>query len=229
MRKALIIGATGLTGSKLLDLLLQCPEYDKVVAFTKRPLSFTHEKLEQHIIDFDNLNAIKHLIKGDDFFCTIGTTIKKAGSQEAFKKVDYTYPRAFALLAQENNVGQFLIITSIGANENSKNFYLRTKGQIEAFLRQVPFKSVAVLQPSLLLGNRGEFRLAEKMGAAISKVLSFFLVCRLKKYKPIKSDVVAQAMINIALQNHKGFRIYPSDQIKKQALTYIPHKIKPNN
>lgn len=223
MRTALIIGATGLTGSKLLDLLLHSSEYGKVVAFTKRPLSLIHEKLEQHIIDFDNLNAIKHLIKGDDFFCTIGTTIKKAGSQEAFTKVDYTYPREFALLAQKNNVGQFLIITSIGANESSKNFYLRTKGQIEAFLKQVPFKSVAVLQPSLLLGDRREFRLAEKMGAAISRALSFLLVGRLKKYKPIKSHIVAQAMIRIALQNHKGFQIYPSDQIEKEALSFLPN------
>ena len=215
MKTALIIGSTGLIGSELLNLLLDSNDYLKVITFVKRDTGVKHPKLTQHIIDFDKPETYKELVVGDDFFCTIGTTIKKAGSKEAFKKVDFGYSKQFAAYALLNKVEQFLIISSLGANANSGNFYLKTKGQIQDFLKDCNFESIAVLQPSLLLGNRTEFRLGEKVGAFFMKTLSFFFVGNLKKYKPIESKTVAKALFKIAQTNNKGFKIYESDAIQE--------------
>ena len=215
MKTALIIGGTGLIGSELLNLLLDSNDYLKVITFVKRDTGIKHPKLTQHIIDFDKPETYKELVVGDDFFCTIGTTIKKAGSKEAFRKVDFGYPKQFASFALQNKVKQFLIISSLGANAKSGNFYLKTKGEIQDFLKDCNFESVAVLQPSLLLGNRTEFRLGEKVGAFFMKTLSFLFVGNLKKYKPIESETVAKALLKIAQTNNKGFKIYESDAIQK--------------
>lgn len=215
MKTALIIGSTGLIGSQLLELLLESTEYEKVITFVKRDSGIQHPKLKQQIIDFDKPETYKELVVGDDFFCTIGTTIKKAGSQEAFRKVDFEYPKQFASLALQNKVKQFLLISSLGAEANSGNFYLKTKGEIQDFLKNCNFENVAVLQPSLLLGNRKEFRLGEKIGAFFMKLFSFLLIGNLKKYKAIQSKVVAKAMFIIAQENKSGFNIYKSDVIQE--------------
>jgi uncharacterized protein YbjT (DUF2867 family) len=217
MKTALIIGSTGLIGSQLLKIILESSEYEKVITFVKRDSGIQHPKLKQHIIDFDQPETFKELVIGDDFFCTIGTTIKNAGSQEAFRKVDFEYPKLFANLALKNNIKQFLIISSLGADANSSNFYLKTKGEIQDFLRECNFESVSVLQPSLLLGNRKEFRLGEKIGAFFMKLFSFLLIGNLKKYKPIQSEAVAKAMFDIAQKNYKGFQITESDGIEEIA------------
>jgi uncharacterized protein YbjT (DUF2867 family) len=171
--------------------------------------------LTQYIVDFDKLETYKELVVGDDFFCTIGTTIKKAGSQKAFRKVDFEYPRQFAAFALQNRVKQFLIISSLGADVNSGNFYLKTKGEIQDFLKDCNFESVAVLQPSLLLGNRTEFRFGEKVGAFFMRTLSFLFLGNLKKYKPIEGKTVAKALLKIAQINNTGFKIYESDVIQE--------------
>ncbi len=124
MKTALMIGSTGLIGSHLLELLLHSNDYEKVITFVKRDTGIKHPKLTQHIIDFDKPETYKDSIIGDDFFCTIGTTIKKAGSKAAFRKVDFEYPQQFASFATENKVKQFLIVSSLGADLNSGNFYL---------------------------------------------------------------------------------------------------------
>ena len=215
MKTALIIGSTGLIGSELLNLLLDSNDYLKVIAFVKRDTGIKHPKLTQHIIDFDTPETYKELVVGDDFFCTIGTTIKKAGSKEDFRKVDFGYPKQFAAFALQNKVKNYLIISSLGANAKSGNFYLKTKGEIQDFLKDCDFESVAVLQPSLLLGNRTEFRLGEKVGAFFMKTFSLLFVGNLKKYKPIESKTVAKALLKIAQTNNKGFKIYESDAIQK--------------
>jgi uncharacterized protein YbjT (DUF2867 family) len=217
MKTALMIGSTGLIGSHLLELLLNSKDYEKVITFVKRDTGLQHPKLTQYIIDFDKPESYKEFITGDDFFCTIGTTIKKAGSKEAFRKVDFEYPRQFASFAIQNKVKQFLIISSLGADANSGNFYLKTKGEIEAFLRDSNFESVSVLQPSLLLGNRTEFRLGEKIGAFFMKAFSFIFLGKLKKYKPIESNTVAKALLKVAQRNDKGFKKYESDTIQQIA------------
>ena len=215
MKTALIIGSTGLIGSQLLNFLLDSNDYLKVITFVKRDSGIKHPKLTQHIIDFDNPETYKELVFGDDFFCTIGTTIKKAGSKKAFKKVDFEYPRQFAAFALQNRVKQFLIISSLGADANSGNFYLKTKGEIQDFLKDCNFERVAVLQPSLLLGNRTEFRFGEKLGAFFMKTLSFLFLGNLKKYKPIEGKTVAKALLKIAQKNNTGFKIYESDVIQE--------------
>ena len=215
MKTALIIGGTGLIGAQLLQLLLGSQEYEKVITFVKRDAGIKHPKLIQYIIDFEKPETYQDFVKGDDFFCTIGTTIKKAGSKPAFKKVDFGYPKQFATIALRHKVKQFLIVSSLGADANAANFYLKTKGEIEAFLKQCTFESVTVLQPSLLLGNRTEFRLGEKIGTFFMKMTSFLFVGSLKKYKPIESETVAKALFTIAQNNRKGFQIIESDAIQK--------------
>ena len=215
MKTALVIGSTGLIGSQLVDILLESEHYQKVVIFVKRESGKSHPKLEQHIINFDAPETYQHLVKGDDLFCTIGTTIKKAGGQSAFRKVDYEYPIAFSKIAKTNKIKQFLIVSSLGANKGSNNFYLKTKGEIQDFLKDCDFKSVAVLQPSLLLGNRTEFRLGEKVGAFFMKMLPFLFIGSLKKYKPIEGKTVAKALLKIAQKNNKGFKIYESNVIQE--------------
>lgn len=215
MKTALIIGGTGLIGAQLLQLLLGSQEYEKVITFVKRDAGIKHPKLIQYIIDFDKPETYQDFVKGDDFFCTIGTTIKKAGSKPAFKKVDFEYPKQFATIALHHKVKQFLIVSSLSADANATNFYLKTKGEIEAFLKQCTFESVIVLQPSLLLGNRTEFRLGEKIGTFFMKMTSFLFVGSLKKYKPIESETVAKALFTIAQNNCKGFQIIESDAIQK--------------
>ncbi|MFE3869140.1 NAD(P)H-binding protein [Flavobacterium sp. LS2P90] len=215
MKTALIIGSTGLIGSQLLNLLLDSNDYLKVITFVKRDTGIKHPKLTQHIIDFDKPESYKDLVVGDDFFCTIGTTIKKAGSKEAFRKVDFEYPRQFAAFALKNQVKQFLIISSLGADAQSGNFYLKTKGEIQDFLKDCNFESISILQPSLLLGNRTEFRFGEKVGAFFMKTLSFLFLGNLKKYKPIESKTVSKALLKIAQKNNTGFKIYESDVIQE--------------
>ena len=215
MKTALVIGSSGLIGSHLLNLLLESSHYDKVVTFVKRDTGIKHPKLTQHIIDFDKPETYKELVVGDDLFCTIGTTIKKAGSQNAFRKVDFEYPSKFAAFALLNIVKHYLIISSLGADAKSGNFYLKTKGEIQDFLKDCNFESVSVLQPSLLLGNRTEFRLGEKVGAFFMKTLSFLFFGNLKKYKPIEGKTVAKALLRIAKQNNMGFKIYESDVIQE--------------
>lgn len=215
MKTALIIGSTGLIGSHLLELLLASNDYEKVITFVRSASEIKHPKLIQHIVDFDKIETYKDLVQGDDFFCTIGTTIKTAGSKEAFRKVDFEYPSQFAALAAQNKVKQFLIISSLGADVNSGNFYLKTKGEMEEFLKNSSFESVSVVQPSLLLGDRTEFRMAEKVGGFFMKVFSFLFLGKLKKYKPIESTVVAKALLKIAQRNNKGYKIYESDAIQE--------------
>src|SRR3970040_1989231 len=217
MKTALIIGSTGLVGSHLLNLLLDSNDYLKVITFVKRDTGIKHPKLTQHIIDFDKPETYKELVVGDDFFCTIGTTIKKAGNKEAFRKVDFEYPKLCATFALQNKVKQFLIISSLGADANSGNFYLKTKGEIQDFLKECDFESVSILQPSLLLGNRTEFRLGEKIGAFFMKTLSFMFLGNLKQYKAIEGKTVAKALLITAQKNYKGFHIIESDSIQKIA------------
>ncbi|UFH36931.1 NAD(P)H-binding protein [Flavobacterium acetivorans] len=181
MKTALIIGSTGLIGSQLLNLLLESKDYNKVITFVKRDSGKQHPKLSQHIIDFDQPESYQELIVGDDFFCTIGTTIKKAGTKEAFKKVDFEYPQQFASFASKNKVKNFLLISSLGADETSGNFYLKTKGEIENVLKNSDFESVSILRPSLLLGNRQEFRLGERVAGIFMRTLSFLFFWKTKK------------------------------------------------
>ena len=214
MKTALIIGSTGLTGSHLLQQLLDSNQYDKVISFS-REVEVEHPKLTNHIVDFSKPEEYCELVKGDDFFCTIGTTIRQAGSEEAFRKVDFVFPKNFAKCAMDNGVSRFLIISALGADSKASNYYMKTKGEIEDFLKVTNFRSVAIMQPSLLLGDRKEFRFAEKIGGVVMKFFSFAFVGLLAKYKAIESKTLANALFIIAQKNTTGFTVYESDKIQE--------------
>ena len=213
-KTALILGSTGLTGSHLLEILLSGNAYGRVVSFVRKATGKSHPKLTEHIVDFDDPDTYRDLVLGDDLFCCLGTTIKKAGTQEAFARVDMEYPLNFADAAQKNGVEQYLIVSSIGANPESGNFYLRTKGRVEARLREKHFETTIVAEPSFLLGNRKEFRLGEKIGLYVMKVFSVFMIGRLRRYRAVESRQVAQSLYDAAQAGLKGYYILKSEQLK---------------
>lgn len=217
-KTALVLGASGLVGSHCLQLLLDNAAYDKIIVWLRKPLPVQHAKLQQEIINFDQLSPYADKLKNvQEIFCCLGTTIKKAGSPEAFYKVDFTYPHEIAKLAAQNGVQQFLIVTALGANSRSSIFYNRVKGEIETALGKLPLPGLQILRPSLLLGERQEFRLGERIGAIVFTALSFAFFGRLRRYRAIEASVVAEAMIRIAQQNLTGVNIFESEKI--QALT----------
>lgn len=216
-KSALIAGATGLTGNKLVKVLLDHTEYEKVYVFVRRPLAMDHPKLEQIQIDYYRLDAYKKYFQVDDVFCCLGTTIKKAGSQKAFRRVDYDYPVALARLAKSAGVKNFLVISAMGADSRSNIFYNRVKGQMEDSLKKIELPALHIFQPSLLLGDRQEFRLGEKAASIITPVFSPLLRGGMKKYKPIQAKQVAKAMCAAAQSGSDGIHVYPSDKIAEMA------------
>ncbi|MBY0097155.1 oxidoreductase [Mesobacillus maritimus] len=212
-KSALIVGATGLVGKELVDIVLNEPNYHSVTILTRKLLPLTHPKLEQIITDFDQLDQYQQHLQVDDVYCCLGTTIKTAGSQDAFRKVDLTYPLELAVLTKSLGAQKFLIITAMGADPDSKVFYSRVKGEIEVELKDLGFSALHIFRPSLLLGERQEFRLGERIGVILSPVLSFLMVGSLKKYKPIHAKVVAMAMYQASLLPKSGSFTYESDEI----------------
>ncbi len=212
-KTAILLGASGLVGGLLLDILLDCGIYKQVVIFVRKPLDKEHPRLIQHTINFDKRETYEHLVKGDDLFCCLGTTIKKAGSQAAFRKVDYEYPLNFAEIAKNRGIKQYLIITAIGANAKSSVFYTRTKGECEDAISKLDLNSLKIFRPSLLLGNRDEFRLGEKLSTYGMKILSIFMIGKWKKYQPIEAWLVAKAMMLESQHPSVGITIYESDKI----------------
>lgn len=214
-KTTLIVGATGLIGSELLSLLLADDFYAEVKVLVRHHPGIDHPKLKVIIDDFQNLAALGSQLKADHVYCCLGTTMKQAGSKEAFYKVDFHYPLQIAKTAQEQGASQFLLVSALGANIKSKIFYNRVKGEIEVAVSSIPFKGINIFQPSLLLGNRKEKRTGEAIAQGISNVVSFLLVGPLKKYKPIHAKTVAEGMLKIAKQGLNGFYIFESDQIKR--------------
>lgn len=216
-KSALIAGATGLTGSELVKVLLKDPAYDKVKVLTRRPLDMDHPKLEQIKADFFRLDQYAEHFKVNDVFCCLGTTIKKAGSQKAFRRVDYDYPVKIAQLAKAAGAKKFLVISAMGADVRSNVFYSRVKGQMEEALKKIEFPALHIFRPSLLLGKRDEFRLGEKAASLLAPVFSPILRGGMEKYKPIEADQVAMAMCAAAQSDSEGVLVYSSDKITKLA------------
>lgn len=217
LKSALIAGATGLTGKELVKVLLDHPGYDKVIVFVRRPLAFDHPKLEQIQVEYYRIDDYKKHFQVDDVFCCLGTTIKKAGSQKAFRKVDYDYPVALGRLAKSAGVKNFQVISAMGADSRSNIFYNRIKGQMEDNLKKLELPALHIFRPSLLLGDRQEFRLGEKAASLLSPVFSPLLRGSMKKYKPIQAEQVAKAMCIAAQSEKSGTHTYPSDQIAEMA------------
>lgn len=214
-KTALIVGATGLVGSELVKLLLASPEYARVIVWVRRSIKIAGKKLEEKDIDFDRLEALGIDGEVDHVFCCLGTTIKQAKTREAFRKVDLEYPLALGRWARAHGVAQFMVISAMGANANSKIFYSRTKGQLEQALGNLGLNGLHIFRPSLLLGERNEFRLGEAAAAKISRLVPFFFSGHLKTYKPIQARSVAGAMYRVALKENRGTFIYSSNEISE--------------
>ncbi|UYZ57571.1 oxidoreductase [Hymenobacter latericus] len=210
---ALIAGASGLVGSCLLPLLLNSGRYAKVISLSRRPLQLVHPKLDQRVVDFDRLEDHRLSLIADDVFCCLGTTMRQAGSKEAFYKVDYLYVVKLAALTSANFAAQFMVVSAMGADVASTFYYNRVKGDMEAAVRQTPFRAIHIFRPSLLLGERAEKRLGEQIGAVLLRLVNPLLVGPLKRYRGIPAQAVAQGMLNAAYQEGGGVRVYLSDEI----------------
>jgi uncharacterized protein YbjT (DUF2867 family) len=218
-KTALVLGANGLIGKELVQVLLRRRQYQTIRLLVRRQLGVNKPGCEEHVVDFDRLHHYPSLFQVNDVFCCLGTTIKKAKSREAFRKVDLHYPLEAARLAKQAGVRQFLIVTAMGANPQSPIFYNRVKGEVEEALQAIGFPSLQLFRPSLLLGERSEFRLGERAMATISPVLHPLLVGPLRPYRAIKANTVARAMAIMAQTNPGGVAIYPSDKIEQIAQT----------
>ncbi|MBB3838181.1 uncharacterized protein YbjT (DUF2867 family) [Runella defluvii] len=209
-RTALVVGGSGLVGKEVISELIASEKYTEVVTLTRKPLDFTHPKLLSIIFNFDHPDA--SVVCGDDIFCCLGTTMKKAGSKEAFYRVDYTYPIEIAQLGHQNGAKRFAIVTAMGADSGSMFYYNRVKGDVEATLKKIGFDALLIFRPSLLVGNRGETRLGEQIGEGLSKILRPLIPI---KYRSIEARKVAKAMVTITASNVKGTLVYESDVMQE--------------
>jgi len=202
-QSALVLGASGLIGSEVLSLCLGSGHYDRVIAPVRRPLNIIHEKLSEMVIDFD-MPPWETLFPVDHVYCCLGTTIKKAGSQENFRKVDHDYPLAFGGAAKKWNASVFGVVTAAGSNAHSKIFYNKVKGELEDNLKSLNLNTTLVFQPSLLLGDREEFRMGEKIGSGIAKLTGWITPL---SYRAITGKSVAQSMVKETNDSKIGFHI----------------------
>ena len=216
-RKALIAGASGLVGGHCLRLLLESEIYEQVTTFVRKELPLSDGKLVQRVIDFDRMARLSTFPRVDDVFCCLGTTIKTAGSQEAFTKVDFTYAYELARLASLSRSRQFLLVSSMGANPKSHIFYSRVKGEVEEAVKKLAFEGLYIFRPSLLAGQRNESRPGEAAMNTLLSAVSFAMLGPARKYRPIKAEAVASAMVRVARQGFRGLHIFESGRIRKLA------------
>lgn len=212
-RTAVVLGASGLVGGFCLRALVDDADYTRVLTFGRRELPpLTRAKVAQRVADLASLSA-EDFRGAQDVFSALGTTIRKAGSQEAFRKVDLELPLRAAQEAVKAGAERFIVVSSVGADPNSKNFYLRTKGELEAELAKLPFRAVHILRPSLLIGKRQEFRLGESIVIAIAPALDLLTFGPLRRYHAIKAQTVGRAMVGAAKQGSSGTSVYEYDAI----------------
>jgi len=212
MKTAVISGHTGLIGRQLLTLLLQNNDYGKIVALGRKLVDIQHPKFVQHIVDFDDIQFDEQHI--DDVYCCLGTTMKKAGTKEKFRMVDFQYPLNLATQCLKKGAKRFAIVSSMGADEKSLFFYNQVKGEVEMAINQLAFSRIDIFRPSLLLGHRHESRLAEDMGKGIMKMIGFLFLGPLKNYKAIDGAKVANAMLHFAADDTPGSYWHTSAELQ---------------
>jgi uncharacterized protein YbjT (DUF2867 family) len=215
-RAALIAGASGLIGGRCLRLLLDEPAFNPVVALVRKPLPIKHDKLRQLEINTEHLSGLPPMT-GGVVISALGTTIRKAGSRQEFRFVDYDLPLEIARRGLEAGAASFVFVSSIGADRRSSNFYLRVKGEFEHAAENVGYPSLHVMQPSLLLGDRSESRPAEQAGVVLSKLFAWTLIGALKRYKPVQAADVAKAMLVAAKSTTPGMFVHQWREIMRAA------------
>ncbi|ASS96926.1 NAD(P)H-binding protein [Peribacillus simplex] len=216
-KTALILGATGVVGTHLVKEISNSKIYREIHLLTRREMKFTEHKCTVHVVNFENLSKYADLFNVSDVFICLGTTIKKAKTKEAFRKVDYDYLIEAAKMVKTSNVEKLLVITAMGANSKSKFFYSRVKGDVEGTLQHLELNTVHIFRPSLLLGERKEFRAGEKISGLLSTFAKFVFVGPLRPYRAIEAKKVAAAMYAAAQTTAKGYHFYNSDEIEKLA------------
>ena len=209
-RTALVAGAAGLTGKHLLEFLLADARYASVHALVRKSALQTHPKLSEHVIDFESLGKLP---KTDDAFCCLGTTIKKAGSQAAFQKVDFDYVLNFATAAKAAGAKRFLVVSALGANAKSAVFYNRIKGEMENALKAMNFESLHIFRPSFLVGKRADARVGERLGIKVFSALAPLMIGPARKVRPVEAKAVARAMVAAACGGVSGVTVTESDKI----------------
>ncbi|MEQ8241222.1 MAG: NAD(P)H-binding protein [Cyclobacteriaceae bacterium] len=217
-KKAIVAGATGLVGSELIKILFESDAYEEVVLIVRSKQNFTSKKVTQIVeSDFEKIHDYQSELNGEDYYCALGTTIGKAGSKEAFEKVDYEYPLLLAKLAKSSTrFKQYAVVSAMGADPKSFFFYNKVKGNLEVALKKLELKSLHIFQPNLLIGDRNEFRFGEMVFVRLLKILSFILLRPNNPIFAIKAITVAKAMYNTSL----------TDNAKQEAQTYSPSQIK---
>ncbi len=216
-RSALLLGATGLVGRQCLKLLLEGSAYDRIAVIARRDADREHPRLNWVSTDFEHLPRHKELFSGSDVFCCLGTTMAKAGSPEAFRRIDHGYVLAAGRLAAGQGARQFLVVTAAGAAPDSRMLYMRTKGQVEADLSELNLQALHIFQPSMLLGQRAERRPAEAVGVFLARLLRPLFGGPLRKYRPIAAATVAAAMLAQADRQLAGTHIITSQLMEKLA------------
>jgi uncharacterized protein YbjT (DUF2867 family) len=211
---AVIAGASGLVGRECLRLLLN--RYPSVTSLVRKPTGMQHIRLVERRIDFDRIDTIE-IPRGAHVYSALGTTIKKAGSEEAFRRVDFDYPKMLAARAAAAGAARFALVSSVGADKTSGTFYLRVKGELEEAIAQMPLEAALFFRPSVLIGDREEKRTGEAIGIVVARALSFALLGPLRKYRAIPAGTVAEAMVAAATDGLGGVHVYHYDEILRLA------------
>lgn len=212
-KTAIILGATGLTGSLLLENLLKDSEFGKIKLFSRSSVNKNDPKIEEHIVDLFQLGNYAQDFNADVVFCCIGTTNAKTPDEETYSKIDYGIPVTAAGLAKQNGISKFIIISALGADEKSKVFYSRTKGKMERDVLQQNINDTFILQPSLIVGDRKESRFGESVAGFFMGMFGFLIP---HKYKYIKAETIAKAMVALAKNGYPD-KIITSEKIKEIA------------
>jgi uncharacterized protein YbjT (DUF2867 family) len=215
VKRAIIAGASGLTGSSLLEILLHEPGYGEVLILVRKELPLQHPKLKQLVVDFDRLESHSDEITGDVIFSCLGSTRKKTPGLETYRKIDHDYPVQLAQIALKNKISQFHLVSSMGADAGTSNFYTKMKGETEEDLKKVGLPSLQIYRPAFITGDRKEHRSSEKVLTVIMKLIDPLLIGSLKKYRSIPAATIARAMFNQSLKNIPGVHTYLSDKIKE--------------
>jgi uncharacterized protein YbjT (DUF2867 family) len=200
--KALVIGATGATGKDLVDQLLNDKDFEEVDIFVRKPIDIQNDKLKTHVVNFENPEEWKNLVKGDVVFSCLGTTLKTAGSKEAQRKVDYDYQYQFAKAAKENNVDDYILVSAYGADPKSRIFYSKMKGELEEAVKQLHFNKITIFNPGML-ERKDSDRTGEVLGSRIIKFAN--KIGLLESQKPLPTDILAKAMINSSKIKSNGY------------------------
>lgn len=215
--QVILVGASGLIGSSLLFLLIESAEISRILLLLRKPLNINNPKVQELILNFDELEKISTEIKADIIYSCLGTTKSANPDKGQYRNIDLGYPLKLAEIGKRNGVLQFHLVSALGADSSASNSYLQLKGELEKTLKKLSIVYLHIYQPSLLTGNRRESRTIEKFAISVFKLINPLLIGPLKKYRSIKAETVAQAMLNQSLKELTGTFTYPSIQIQELA------------